>query len=85
VAAPWALELYERCHTYHTLPGAGGAYDQDEYLMAAMEQAAGVSALFDIGGKKLAENRKWQELHARLQEESAAVIAYVNAHDDKNA
>jgi len=85
VAAPWALELYERCHHYHTLPGPGGAYDQDEYLMAAMEQAAGVSALFDAGGRQLAGNQKWLELHTRLQEEAAVVIAYINAHDDENA
>ena len=53
--------------------------------MAAIEQAAGVSALFDAGGKLLTENRRWLELHTRLQEESAAVIAYINAHDDTNA
>lgn len=85
MAAPWALELYERCRQYQTLPGPGGAYDQDEWLMAAMEQAAGVSALFDAGGKLLTENRRWLELHTRLQEESAAVIAYINAHDNENA
>lgn len=53
--------------------------------MAAMEQAAGVSALFDAGGRQLAENRKWLELHTRLQEETAALIAYINAHDDTDA
>jgi len=53
--------------------------------MAAMEQAAGVSALFDAGGRQLAGNQKWLELHTRLQEEAAVVIAYINAHDDENA
>ena len=85
VAAPWALELHDRCRRYQVLPGPGGAYDQDELLMAAMEQAAGVSALFDAGGQALAESKRRLELHTRLQVESAAVIEYINAHDDTNA
>ena len=53
--------------------------------MAAMEQAAGVSALFDAGGQTLAESQRRLELHTRLQVESAAVIEYINAHDDTHA
>lgn len=91
MAAPWALELFERCRNYRVLPGAGGAYDQAEWLMAAMEQAAGVSALFDAGGKALIGHAKRLELHTRLQEQTAAVIDYINAQettetsDDTNA
>lgn len=92
VAAPWALELFDRCRQYQALPGPGGTYDQDEWLMAAMEQAAGVSALFDAGGKVLIGHDKRLKLHTRLQEEAAAVIAYINAKeaaqkadDDQNA
>lgn len=86
IAAPWALELYERCRVYHVLPAAGGAYDQDEHLMAAIEQAAGVSALFDAGGKALIGHEKRLALHTRLQTEATAVIEYINAHehDDDN-
>lgn len=59
--------------------------------MAAMEQAAGVSALFEAGGKALIGHAKRLELHTRLQEQATAVIAYVNAQeaaekrDDTNA
>lgn len=85
VPALWALELFERCRHYNALPGPGGAYDQDEVLMAAMESAAGVSALFDAKPLTLMSNQRRLELHTRLQEQAAAVIAYINAHDDTNA
>lgn len=82
VDAHWALSLAERCERYKTLPGAGGAYDQDEWLMVMMEQAAGVSALFDAGGKQLVGHAKRLELHTRLQNETAAFIELVNSRDD---
>lgn len=77
VAAHWALELHERCRRYNTLPGPGGAYDQDEYLMAMMEQAAGVSALFDADGRVLTNKRRL-DLHTRLQTETAEFIRLEN-------
>jgi len=54
--------------------------------MAAIEQAAGVSALFDAGGKALIGHEKRLALHTRLQTEATAVIEYINAHehDDDN-
>lgn len=57
--------------------------------MARMEQAAGVSALFDAGPQAIVASQKRMELHTRLEEQSAAVITYINAHeknsDDTNA
>lgn len=88
VDAHWALALAERCERYGVLPGAGGAYDQDDYLMAMMEQAAGVSALFDASGKVLIANERRLALHTRLGAEAAELAKLVNereAHDDKNA
>ena len=88
VPAPWALDLAERCRRYHVLPGAGGAYDQDEWLMAAMEQAIGISELFDIDGRKLiTADEKLKELHAYMMAEAAALAELVNRreHDDANA
>lgn len=85
VPAPWALELAERCRRYHILPGAGGAYDQDEDLMAAIEQAIGISELFDIDGRKLlTADEKLKELHAQMTAEAAALAELVNQreHDD---
>ena len=85
VAAHWALDLAERCRRYHVLPGAGGAYDQDEALMAAMEQAIGISELFDIDGRKLlTADEKLKELHAQMTAEAAALAELVNQreHDD---
>lgn len=83
VPAPWALELYQRCRQFNSLPGPGGVYDQDETLMTAMDIAAGVSALFDIDAQQLAENQARLELHTRLMQETQELIDYVNAHDDQ--
>lgn len=85
VPTPWALELAERCRRYHVLPGAGGAYDQDEALMAAIEQAIGVSELFEADGKKLLTNEKLLELHTRLSAEAAAFAELVNEREHDNA
>lgn len=87
VPAPWALELAERCRRYHVLPGTGGAYDQDEALMAAIEQAIGVSELFEADGKKLLTNEKLLEIHTRLSTRAEAFAELVNKrehreHDD---
>ena len=88
VAAPWALELAERCRRFHVLPGPGGAYDQDETLMAAIEEAMGISELFDIDGKKLlTSSEAIKALHTKLTAEAAALAELVNRreHDDANA
>lgn len=84
IDAPWALALYERCQRYHVLPGPGGAYDQDEYLMAAMEQAAAVNMLFDADARTLMNSQQRLDLHTRLQTEAAEVIEYINAHEVKD-
>lgn len=85
VPAPWALELFHRCRQFNSLPGPGGAYDQDETLMMAMEMAAGVSALFDIDAVQLLSNQKRLDLHTRLMLETQQVIDYINAHDNETA
>ncbi len=81
VSEPWALTLYKRCSHYGTLPGPGGAYDQDEHLMMAMEQAAGVSNLFDADAKTLANDRRWMELHTELVSETAEIIRLFNERE----
>ena len=56
--------------------------------MAMMEQAAGISALFDASGQVIIANERRLALHTRLQEESAAMAALINereAHDNENA
>lgn len=83
IPAPWALELFHRCRQFNVLPAAGGAYEQDEWLMAKMDEAAGVSALYDIDGKKLLtgpEPRK--ELHAQLTADAQELIDTINARDN---
>lgn len=88
VPAHWALDLAERCRRFHVLPGPGGAYDQDETLMAAIEQAIGISDLFDIDGKKLlTSSEPIKALHTQLSTEAAAFAELVNQreHDDANA
>lgn len=82
----WALALYERCQRYNVLPSAGGAYDQDEFLMIMMEQAAGVSALFDADGQTLIGNQKRLDLHTQLMAESAQLVELINQRerDDGN-
>ena len=77
----WALELYQRCRQFSVLPNAGGAYDQDEYLMAMMNQAAGVSALFDLNGVSLVTNNRRLNLHTSLMQRAGAVIDYINQHE----
>ena len=84
VPAPWALELAERCRRYHVLPGAGGAYDQDETLMAAIEQAIGVSELFEADGKTLLSNEKLLEMHTRLSAKAGAFVELVNKREHDN-
>jgi hypothetical protein len=78
IAEPWALTLFRRCRAYNVLPAAGGAYDQDEYVMTAMEQAAGVSALFDADGVTLLASQERLDLHEKLGLEAAAIIACIN-------
>jgi hypothetical protein len=84
VDAHWAIALYERCERYKILPSPGGAYDQDEYLIAMMEQAAGVSALFDIDAQRLISNQKWLDLHTKLMTDSAALVALINQREKDN-
>jgi len=53
--------------------------------MAAMEQAIGISELFDIDGRKLlTADEKLKELHAQMTAEAAALAELVNQreHDD---
>lgn len=84
VPAHWALVLGERCRRYNTLPAAGGAYEQDEWLMALMEQAAGVSALFDADAKYLIGNDRRLNLHTRLGGEAADFIKLVNDREERD-
>ncbi len=49
--------------------------------MSAMEQAAGVSALFDVDAQKLLESKQRLELHTRLMLETQQVIDFVNAQE----
>jgi hypothetical protein len=57
--------------------------------MAMMEQAAGISALFEADGKMLIGHEKRLELHTQLMTDSAAVISLINereqADDNANA
>ena len=75
---PWALGLHNRCQRYHVLPQAGGAYDQDEYLMTAMEHAAGASNLFDADGQTVL---KFAELHTSLGEQAGEIIRCYNERE----
>lgn len=78
VQMPWALALSERCRRYNVLPGPGGAYDQDEYLMAAMEQAAGANVLFD-GDSQM--TMRFLDIHTSLGQRAQAIIDAVNARE----
>lgn len=78
---PWALKLHKRCTHYSVLPGSGGAYDQDEYLMTAMEQAAGIDRLFDADGATILASQERLDLHTQLETEAAEIVAAVNARE----
>lgn len=81
VPTPWALELADRCRKFNVLPGPGGAYDQDESLMASMEWAAGVAALFEAEAGWLAAKQARMDLHTRLMTESAEIAEYTNRQE----
>lgn len=76
----WALALSERCRRYNVLPSPGGAYDQDEYIMMAMEQASGANTLFDADSKLTI---KFIDLHTKLGEDAAAIIKAVNEREQR--
>lgn len=80
IPAHWALALSERCRRYNVLPGPGGAYDQDEYLMGAMEQAAGANTLFDADAKL---TMRFLDMHTKLGEDAAAIIKAVNEREQR--
>jgi hypothetical protein len=54
-AEPRAIEMASLCKTLHTLPRAGGLYDQDWYHVALLK--AGLYAI----GKKEQRDQKEQE------------------------
>lgn len=49
--------------------------------MAMMNQAAGVSALFDLNGVSLVTNNRRLNLHTSLMQRAGAVIDYINQHE----
>ncbi len=78
VARPWALELFEQCRRHQALPHAGGILDQDDGLMAALDFAAGLKALFEAGAQVVME---YVEYHTALQAKAAAIADYVNEQE----
>lgn len=85
IDAHWALTLHDRCRRYSALPATGGAYDQDEWLMAMMEIAAGISALFDADAKTLIGKQKRLDLHTRLTTEAADFVKLFNDRENDDA
>lgn len=52
--------------------------------MTAIEQAAGVSALFDANAQALIGSQIRLDLHTRLQLATAEIIDYINAQEVTN-
>lgn len=52
-SVPWTIALWNRCQRFGVLPHGGGILDQDDLLMAQLEQAQFARHLFEPTAKEL--------------------------------